>query len=136
MAYTNIKGFDKVLRNLSREIQQIKGNSMQGLIESAALIRRDMDKTPPVIPVDTNHLRGSYYSQPIYSGRRMGVIMGFTANYAMIVHERVEGAKWGSGVVGVVRWSRPGSGPKFFEASIKRNKGNILAIIAKRAKVR
>jgi len=136
MAYTNIKGFDTVLRNLRREILQIEGRTMKGLIESAAYIRKDMDKTPPVIPVDTGNLRSSYYSNPIKAGKRMGVIMGFTANYALFVHERVEGAKWGGGVVGIVNWKRPGSGPKFFQNAIERNRDMVLAIIMKRVYVR
>lgn len=117
---TNIKGFDSVLRNLNKEIKGIKDRSMSGLIESAILIRRDMDITPPIIPIDTGTLRASWYTQPFRFAFKIGIVMGFTANYAMIVHERTDPG---------INWKRPGSGPKFFEASIKRNISNILSIM-------
>lgn len=48
--------------------------------------------------------------------------MGFSANYAMWVHEMVER-------FGDVDWSREGSGGKWFEAAIKRNRKTILQIV-------
>lgn len=57
-----IKGADIVMNNLNREIQNIKGASMKGLILSAILIRRDMEDTPPLIPVDTGNLRASWFT--------------------------------------------------------------------------
>lgn len=56
-----IKGFDEVMTNLNREIEKIKGGTMKGLLESAEIIRKDMDKTPPTIPVDTGNLRQSWF---------------------------------------------------------------------------
>ena len=56
-----IKGMDKVLRNLNKEIKKIKKKSMTGLVKSAILIRRDMDKTSPLIPIDTGNLRASFF---------------------------------------------------------------------------
>jgi hypothetical protein len=61
--------------------------------------------------------------------RNIGMRFGFSANYAMYVHERVEGAPWGDGVVGDINWNEPGSGPKFLEAAIKRNIDKILIIM-------
>ncbi len=73
-----------------------------------------------------------------------GVIMGFSANYAFFVHEMVGVSdikigrkkqisplsKAQRSSFGVARFHRPGSGPKFFEAAIKRNAGKILKVIA------
>ena len=152
-----IKGMDIVLSNLNREILAIKARSTVGLIEAAIVIRRDMDKTPPLIPIDLGNLRASWFtvtghgfgagsrggqqsgsfvgpqagelsaarSTAISEGRAIAsafkgpmVVMGFSANYAMWVHENM-GATF----------QRPGAGPKFFEASLKRNKKKILQII-------
>ena len=114
----NIKGFDKVKRNLNKEIMAIQGRSMQGLIEAAIFIRRDMEETPPLIPIDTGNLRASWFTSPIREGAKFGLMIGFSANYAVFVHENMEAT-----------FSRPGAGPKFLEAALSRNKEEILTII-------
>jgi hypothetical protein len=130
-----IKGFDKVKNNLNKEIKGIKGRTMKGLIESAIIVRVDMDKTPPLIPIDTGNLRASWFTVQLRTLKGIGLIMGFSANYAVLVHERVEGAKWGDGVVGKVDWNRDGSGPKFLQASLFRNAPLILKTIQENARI-
>ena len=51
-----------VVSNLNKQVLAIKGRSMGGLIRGVALIRRDMDSTPPLIPVDWGNLRASWFS--------------------------------------------------------------------------
>lgn len=46
------------------------------------------------------------------------VMMGYSANYALFVHE----------MMGSI-FQRPGSGPKWLESAIKRNSGKIVQII-------
>ena len=163
----NPKGLQEVMQNLNREIQGIKGRSMKGLIEAAILIRRDMESTPPLTPVDLGNLRASWFvvttkgeqtgGSPQFKGRtdsekkratemtaihsatvstlqaQAGVYktverlyMGFSANYAGQVHE----------MMGEVAWKRPGSGPKWFEAAIKRNSKRIVEIVRQNARVK
>lgn len=116
-----LKGVDEVIRNLNKQLLKKKAMSLKGMILAAAFIRKDMEKTPPLIPVDTGNLRASWFTTPGYIAGRPIVKMGFTANYALLVHEAV-----GKNI----KWGRPGSGPKFFESSLKRNKATILRIIA------
>jgi len=126
---TGIKGMDIVLSNLNKEIKAIEGRSMQGLIRAAIILRADMDTTPPLIPIDTGNLRSSWFTTNFRQGTMFGLTMGFSANYAVFVHEMVDkGSK-------VINWSRPDSGPKFFEASLKRNKERILQEIADNATI-
>jgi len=122
---TGIKGMDIVMNNLRREIVKIKGRNMKGLIESAIIIRRDMDKTSPLIPIDTGNLRQSWFTSPLQVKGNPGLIIGFNANYAVFVHENV-GANF----------KRPGAGAKFFEASLKRNKMLILETIRNNAYIK
>jgi hypothetical protein len=156
---TGIKRMDIVLRNLNKEIQAIEGRTMAGLIGAAAHIRSDMEKTPPLIPVDTGNLRSSWFvttskGVPVGGGTKrfkgdkkenaasthletlefekgrigkgvIAIIMGFSANYALWVHEML-GANF----------KRPDAGPKFFEAALKRNVNNILKIIRDHAKIK
>lgn len=53
------------------------------------------------------------------NGREI-VEMGFTANYALYVHENMEAS-----------FRRPGAGPKFLEDALRRNAREVLQIIAK-----
>ena len=120
----NVKGFSKVKANLRKALKQIENQSAKGLIQSAILIRVDMDKTPPLIPIDLGNLRASWFTNSFRTFKGPGLMMGFSANYAAAIHEKV-GAKF----------QRPGSGPKFFEASLKRNRKEIINIIGINAKV-
>lgn len=127
---SEIKGFDKVMDNLNKEIQNVKDRSLKGLIEGVALIREDMDKTEPLIPLDTGNLRASWFTTPHKDENTLFVVCGFGANYAIYVHEMVD--KSGK----AINWSRPGSGPKFFESSFKRNSQRVLQIIKENAEIK
>ena len=163
-----IKGMDVVLSNLNKEITKMKIGASVGLIEASILIRRDMDKTPPLIPIDLGNLRASWFTvtgrgfgvgsrggtagtfrgpdagkhaaeraQAISEGRGIAsaykglmLLMGFSANYALFVHEMIDRKSK------KINWNRPGSGAKFFEDSLKRNKNKILQIIGNNARIK
>ncbi len=160
---SNIQGVDELMENLNKEIEQIKGRSMKGLIKAAIIIRRSMDHTPPLIPLLTGNLRASWFvvsakglksEIPTFTGDKadevqndfndavneakaevsaigkhgLFIVIGFGANYSAAVHEM-----YGKGDV---NWSRPNSGPKFFESAVKRNKDKILKTIADNAKIK
>lgn len=118
MKMTYIKGVDKVMTNLNKEINKIKKRSMEGLIEAVIMLERDMDETSPTIPIDSGDLRASFFRDPRYVVDRPIIVFGFNASYAWWVHENV-GANF----------KRPGSGAKFLEAALKRNEKRILEII-------
>lgn len=56
-----LEGMQTVLRNLNNEIKKIEGRTESGMIRAAIQVRRDMEKVPPVIPVDTSNLRASWF---------------------------------------------------------------------------
>lgn len=122
---SGLSGIDRVMRNLYVEVKKIEGRSLIGMLQAAAIIRRDMDNTPPLIPIDTGNLRASWFANGGYVFRQPVVQMGFTAKYAVMVHEM----NWRQG-------KRPGSGPKFFEASINRNKERVLLTIQASCKIK
>ena len=136
MSEISIKGFNEVKSKLAAEVQAMKRRSMQGIIQAEILIRRDMEVTPPLIPIDTNNLRTSWFTANVWrNGNPLG-IMGFSANYALWVHENME-ADWvtpyyrygpGKGRKKLVK-RRPGAGPKFLEACLNRNHDKILKLI-------
>lgn len=122
-----LKGVGVVQHNLNKEIRKIKGLTMQGLILAAAYIRRRMDEVYPKVPISPGggFLRSSWTTDPI-PGFNPALRLGFGAEYAWVVHEKMGGH---------VNWSRPGSGPKFLQARLEQDRKEILNIIAKKAKV-
>lgn len=152
------KGLNTVMKNLKKELAVIENKTVASLIKAAILIQRDMENTPPLTPVDYGNLRSSFFiaakgslippgayvgphAQEIgafstrtvlnYSAKagksskgKYSVFFGFSAYYAMKVHERV-GAKF----------KRPGAGPFFFEASVKRNTPLILDMVREEARI-
>lgn len=155
--YTGIAGINKVSANITKQLEKIQNQSVGGLVECAILIRRDMDKTSPIVPVDTRNLQNSFFSiitngqgavvdngpsvvdaetsssyQKVKATasaflaplKAPAMVFGFSANYAVFVHEDMEAT-----------FKRPGSGPKFFELALKRNQKHMLQLIAKHAKI-
>ena len=148
-------GVENVMKNINIQMARIKNRSVTGLVKAAIVIRRDMDKTPPLIPVDLGNLRASFFittakvvaeSGGNFKGGEAGmgaqhttvvanaktraaksinpiVVLGFSANYAGFV----ERGKFEKG-------KRPGSGPRFFESSLKRNSPLIVKIVATEAR--
>lgn len=153
-----ITGMEKFMKNFAKEVEKIEGASMAGLLKAVIIVRRDMDKTEPKIPIDLGNLRSSFFvvtanQTPNPGGNFKGpkaaqlktdtmaakmqakqiaastnmptVVFGFGANYAFWVHEKVG-----------VKFSRPGSGAKFLEAALKRNKKAMLQSVAESTKIK
>lgn len=148
MAKKGLQGVNNVMRQLNKALDTAKVTSMKGFIECAIVVRRDMATTSPTVPVDTRNLDHSWFvvaasgnngggtfkdTGPTSEGKPVSaamtavksqkspaLIMGFSANYAVFVHEDMN-----------ANFKRPGSGPKFLEAALKRNKGKMLDIIKK-----
>jgi hypothetical protein len=164
-------GVDKVMRNLNEEINSMKNRTAVGLIKACVLVRRDMEFSVPVTPVDTGNLRQSWYiashlgiadgGSPVFrqetkdgkqisstkvakmtrehamvkneaeqatygKARLIKVIMGFSANYGIYVHENINPD---------IKWNRAGSGPKFFQSSISSKRGKMLKTIQRSARI-
>lgn len=86
MAQNRVEGLDAVMGELNRQIGEIKGATVSGLLEGGLLIqRRSMQK----VPVDTGNLRGSAYTRKAQDDP-MAVEIGYEAEYAAEVHEDLE----------------------------------------------
>lgn len=122
--YNSINGFDALIKNLNAAILAMSLNSRKGLIQCAKFIQRDVEKTMPLVPVDTTNLQKSwevhFINDGVGIGKKYGVRFGYSANYALWVHE----------MVGDINWTREGSGAKWLERSINRNHDVLMQIIA------
>lgn len=144
-----LRGLNRVVANLNQEIRAIEGRTLRGLLIAVAHVRAEMDSVMPMIPIGptagqvadlkkqgiyreqgTGNLRASWFAYPVNLPAGPAVICGFSANYAVYVHELLETKS------GKVNWSRPGSGPKFFQSALRRNQDKILQIIWENAKVK
>lgn len=176
-----ISGIDEVMKNLNKVVDKIQGNITPGLIKCSILVRRDMENTPPKIPVDEGNLRASWFtvvSKGVggekggdFRGEKAGdmsndhqitvteaqsmisqpnkslLAMGFSAHYALWVHENVDANfagradklkfdSKGKVTAKTRKYSRrPGAGAKFFESSLKRNQVKMISIIAKEVQI-
>lgn len=127
-----LKGTDVVLRNLQRELARIRTGGVAGLLEAVAFIHAETEAVPPITPVKTGFLRNSWNVRSWWAGLRFFVRFGYSANYALYVHELLDQdvAK------GQVNWTRSGSGAKWFEYAIKRNLPRIREIIFRNTKLK
>jgi hypothetical protein len=58
---TKIKGFTQMVNNLNKEIIQIEGRTVRGLVLAAALVRRETERGAILTPVDYGNLRASWF---------------------------------------------------------------------------
>lgn len=113
-----LTGIGKFANAVNKVISNVDDNTMNALIKSAVMIRRHMDKVEgDKIPVGiTGNLRASWFATP--DSFQRSVTLGFTANYAIKVHENME-----------AKWRRKGASAKFLEKALKANGKTILNTI-------
>jgi len=120
-----LDGIENVTNTINAHLKMMTHKSEAGLILAAKWVLNDADSgTSPLVPEDTGKLRGSRFQHPIKTAGDPAVLLGYNAGYAAAVHEMMQSS---SGVP--INWSRPGSGPKFLEASLKRNTQKVLQIV-------
>jgi len=121
-----IDGIENVTENINAALMGIKRRSAAGLILAAKLVLNDADSgTSPLVPEDLGFLRQSgFQTAHTKPNGDPYVVLGYNKNYAAAVHEMMQSP---SGKP--INWSRPGSGPKFLQASLRRNTQKILEIV-------
>lgn len=154
-----LKGLDKVIKNLKKEINKIEDRSQAGITAAALFIKGEAQKETPM---DLGNLVNSAFvtspdevdSNPIFRGKQAANMkadhvtetvesrgrvkssrnpvaeVGFSAVYATAVHENPRSGKSG----------RPGAATsgswKFLENALKRNTKKVLDIIKERTKIK
>lgn len=118
------KDFDiKFPRVINKEIPE---ESARLAFKVAAMVIRDAILEEPKAPHKTGNLwRSQKIEPPRIEKGEITIELGFDAEYAAAVHEL------GTDESGVsVNWTMAGSGPKFLEAKLLRNKEKYMAEIA------
>jgi hypothetical protein len=129
-------------KDTARVLAMIEQDVLDGLKMGAVEIKNDMSRTPPLLPVDTGTLKASFKIQlkegstdtlevgwPDTSVKKLGSKKEEPVEqYAAFVHEMT------TPPYGNVNWSLANSGPKFLEASLKRNAAKVGKIVANHVK--
>jgi len=114
-----ITGTATVLANLNKEVLGIKRRTRSKMIMIGLKVQGDSMR---ITPVDTGNLVGSAYMVVIKSSQGHGVEIGYTANYALFVHEINKRYKKGH--------------YKFLKTALFKNEAWILATLRKSAQLK
>lgn len=121
-----------VLATLNARLKDIEGKSYKGLLSAGFMIERESNLN---VPREYGNLVGSSYTRKSENGD-LSVEVGYTASYAVYVHENMEmklaGKPRPSGLG--VYWGPHGS-TKFLQNAILKLSDTIVETIAKYAKV-
>lgn len=129
------KGLEQVLKNLNKEIGNVQNRSLAGLFAAGLTIQAEAQRR---VPVEYGNLRGSAYTRKRMKGASSGgsVEVGFTAAYAIYIHENMEqklkGQARPSGLG--VYWG-PNGQPKFLESAMVDQRQRVIELVASYAKV-
>ena len=115
-AGVKVTGVEAILRNLTRTKQQQAKGMERGLVKAGLMLQRASQK---VVPVDTANLKKSAFTRKEKSGFSTVVLVGYTANYAIYVHEDLEASH------------KPGKIAKYLERPAREHAKEIRAIIAR-----
>ena len=158
MAKMRLTGLEDVLKKLKAETDKIEGKTLKGLIRAAIIVQRDMDKTPPMVPVDLRNLQHSFFtitsegSIEIAGGPFVGPEAALMTTQHSSVISSVRNAKiivsgpfvalgfsanYAAKVHEAVnvKFKKEGSGAKFLESALDRNTKEILEVIQKEAMI-
>lgn len=145
MRLKNVTGMGKVIKNL-RKVSRKSGMGIErGFKKAGAHILRESQQE---VPVDLGHLKGSGFVRKTKGTRASTVVtVGYTADYAVFVHENEKAAhgeeynrkyaeqirkakdRRKKGTKASVRPRGPGQKAKFLEDPAVRNRKKVLLFI-------
>jgi hypothetical protein len=157
----------EVMANLNKQLEGITMRTMGGLIKAAAHVRTTTEHKPPLTPVDLGSISVGKASS--FKGERSGILgsdhsktvaeaqtwvtanegakkkflmMGYSANYALYVHEMVgmnpqAGYRYGPGPGRKRKYKpRQGAGARWLITAIQGESPKIIQIVRDNAQIR
>ena len=119
-------GFTIDLKDFEKKFEQIVNNAIpaagaRGLKKAAAFVLRDAILETPTVPKKQGNLRRTQQvNEPKINHGEISVEQGFAADYAGKVHEMPD----------TYNFTEPGSGPKYLESKLIKNKEKYMKIAA------
>jgi len=133
----SVIGIAEVVKHLKEATEAMAKGCNRGLRRAGLLLQRESQK---LVPVDYGVLKASAFTRAEGEGFGTTVIVGYTANYALFVHENTE-MKW----KGLPRsaphkglyWDPQGRGQsKFLETPMRRLEPDMRAMVADEMKIK
>ncbi len=119
---TTMTGVPKVLARLKTSKLTLAAGVERGLKIGGHYLQR---KSQLVVPVDTGNLKGGAFTRNVGGkGFKADIVVGYVADYAVTVHEDLQAKH------------KKGKQAKYLEEPARREKGEIIKIIRREAKVR
>ncbi len=84
---SKLKGLSQVLENFKGAKSSIEADIARGLKKAGLFLQRESQQ---IVPVDQGNLRGSAFTRSTGHGSSVDVTVGYTAEYAVFVHEDME----------------------------------------------
>lgn len=81
-----VKGVDKVIKNLRRRTRELGEGYQKGVRKAALLLLRESQQ---LVPIDFGLLRASGFATVVGEGFAARSSVGYSASYALYVHEAV-----------------------------------------------
>lgn len=131
-----IEGVAQVIENLKMRGEQIAAGTERGLKAAGLFLQRQSQKK---VPVDFGVLKNSAFTRANGKGFSTQVEVGYTASYALFVHEAVGMVLKGQERIGGKGryWDPQGQAqPKFLEEPARSNAKELRDIIREHAKIK
>lgn len=128
---SDVTGLDNVLRNLDREMQNIKKRTKKGTRKAAEFILNEAAKITPMSPMGSGtsgDLRKSGKTRLEEDPNGIDGIISFgdgRVNYAAAVHEMPTNSNW----------SEQGTGNKYLERTIRKYRDKALRYIEEAVRI-
>ncbi|VEB97273.1 Uncharacterised protein [Cedecea lapagei] len=124
-----VKGVSQAKQKLDALLGEVQGRKVGRAIKSALFIIGADAAT--MTPIDTSYLVNSQYQELLVNGTRVTGRVGYSANYAVYVHEASGKLKGRPRANGSGNHWDPSGEPKFLEKAFKDNADKVSAIIRK-----
>jgi hypothetical protein len=149
-------GMEKLMMNLNKEVEKIKGKTMKGYIEVAILLRQSTIKDTPTVPVDQGNLRNSWFTttgrgntSTSFKGPKAGELAAQHSSVRAKYKAEVNKDPQPMMILGFsanyatfvhenmeAHFQGSGTGPKFLEISIMSNLQKIVSLIRENAEIK
>ena len=129
-----VKGVTRVLAAFKKHKQSVSKGARRGIKKSSAFIRAESQK---IVPVEFGVLRASGFVRIEEDGLNTRGIIGYTASYALVVHEDLTKAhgeaynrKYAAEIAAGTKTSRgPNQQAKYLETPFRQHKQTVLGTI-------
>lgn len=132
----SIQGMDAFITKLKQAKQAVVKGASRGMYRWAESV---MTESKQIVPVDSGALMNTgKVMTPVVQGNQITVELGYgdeAVGYALIVHEMIGDSPGSHKAVKhpiaphPIKWTRPGSGPKYLERPFVAKQSEVIPII-------